>query len=81
MPCLAETLTRIPRGLVALVVAGFLLAGLALDGLPSALLLAVVLLVLMALTSAAWPALRAPHRALRLLVLAVVALALVMRLA
>ncbi|HZI96057.1 MAG TPA: DUF6703 family protein [Actinomycetales bacterium] len=80
MTALIQTLHRLPRALVAIVVGLCLLAGLLLDGLASALFLAVVLLLMVVLTSTAWPALRPAQRVLRVLVLAVLAWALVTRL-
>lgn len=72
------TLARLPRVPVALVIGACLLAGLLLPAPWSALLLP-VLLLMAALTAAAWPALLPAQRALRVMVLAVLGLALVTR--
>lgn len=80
MAALILALNRVPRAVVAIVVGLCLLAGLLLDGLLSALVLLVVLLLLAALTTAAWPLLRPAQRGLRVAVLAVISLAVVIRL-
>jgi hypothetical protein len=76
---LVLALARVPRVLLALVVGLCLLAGLLLPGPWSALLLLPVLVVMGALTAAAWPLLLPAQRGLRVLVLVVLALAVVSR--
>lgn len=78
---LVLALARVPRVVLAAVVGICLLAGLLLPGPWSALLLVVVVVVMGALTAAAWPLLLPAQRGLRVLVLVVLVLAAVARVA
>jgi len=78
---LVLALARVPRVLLAIVVAVCLLAGLLLPGPWSALLLVAVVVVMGALTAAAWPLLMPAQRGLRVLVLVVLVMTAVTRVA
>jgi hypothetical protein len=73
-------LRSLPRALPGLLLLGLVAAGLALPGLGGTLALLVVALLLGWLTYLSWPAVPAPGRAVRLLVLAVVLAAAAARL-
>jgi hypothetical protein len=69
---LVVLLSRVPRAVPFLVIAGLLVAGLMLQGVGGAVLLLLLALVLGSLLALSWPALHTGPRALRLAVVALV---------